>query len=98
MENKFTPGPWSYRENEDDFSIYFDDSGDGCEDACVLKSDAEDDNAIENTGLMVCAPDLLAACEAALIFLNEEEYYQKSSEMTFVLEKLREASAKAKGE
>ena len=41
---------------------------------------------------------LLKACEAALIFLNEEEYYQKSFEMTFVLEKLREAIAKAKGE
>jgi len=90
MGNKFTPGPWYEAKN-----------GNGCQ-SLVIGEGTGENIAVsykkENACLIASAPDLLAACEAALIFLNEEEYYQKSFEMTFVLEKLREASAKAKGE
>ena len=69
-----TPGPWSWKEAEEEFEVFFDDSGDGISDAVVHKTDAGSDDENEgldreaevNVCLIAAAPELLAALEDIL--------------------------------
>jgi hypothetical protein len=99
-ENKFTPGPWragKYSVNNYQISVYGADQTkicmlEGWNEECLTEAEA-------NASLIASAPDLLAACEAALVYLIRECPSEEiNTSAFFVRKQLREAISRAKGE
>ena len=91
-EKKHTPGPWRNERGSGDYGRNITaDNGRRiiCETICS-------DHAA-NAALIVAAPDLLAACEAALDFIHSLPYTPGSAPETRLQDKLVDAIARAKG-
>jgi hypothetical protein len=98
MNAEHTPGPWSYGQVGDDcFTLFFDDSGDGCGDGEVYISDAADDNSEANARLIAAAPDMLEALEGLLKNAPRPKSIRKDFSYTLYLEAAKTAIAKARG-
>lgn len=111
--NEFTPGPWEYEEvqlrsdrsaygvvKNEKGSVLFDTIN---SDVSVIHEEDGvrwDEQGKHNLTLAAAAPDLLAACEAALRLepsLSEDAFYS-SGECAGILRTIRAALAKARGE
>lgn len=91
-EQKWTPGPWVYREKTSQVgTIIKDDTQSFGMMLAVCDMDEFDHNEHQaNAHLIAAAPELLAACEAA--------EWNSLDLPDFVVKQLRDALAKARGE
>lgn len=97
MNTEHTPGPWSYgQDGIDCWTLFFDDSGDGCGDGEVYISDAADDNSEANARLIAAAPDMLQALENIEANLTGRDCFPNRVEQS--LRAAKSAIAKARGE
>ena len=91
MSGQHTPGPWAFRLEAVRTVIYH--TADIGEKAIAVGAGSYPDH-VANARLIASAPDLLEACEAALIFIANTR--GKPAEL--YRGKLRKAIAKARGE
>lgn len=90
MKTQYTPGPWTPKEHADSSGIYIEtDEGDACAISGGRRNGITDKQRA-NARLIAAAPELLAACQSAVISMQDLTPQMKAS-----LRMLRAAIAKA---
>ena len=97
-----TPGPWIVESGDSTSKFIYDNKGeDGYLGALATVEHGDPDELEANACLIAAAPELLAALEAAVYFLEENKErigYATRSPMHKKIEEMNAAIAKAKGE
>ena len=93
---KHTPGKWEVGDQGDDLTIYPPDSHAGF--IAKVSSRKSTEEAGANARLIAAAPDLLAACKAAMGPARMDEWEHAGSVRHNALQELSTAIAKASGE
>jgi hypothetical protein len=94
---KHTPGPWSVGEGTPDIAIITDKVL-----VAMVTNDedspCEDDEQMANARLMAAAPELLEACEAALLLAGDDDLPDNGGyNGAAITDQIRAAIAKAEG-
>lgn len=95
MDSKHTPGPWIATDGPDP-EVITPDGTTICSQVCSGADDEPDNDGRTNARLISAAPDLLAACEAALCVHDVYSTAATPRLLPEVAEKLRAAIAKAR--